>query len=94
MLGLGQTGNDLSVTLGALATWLSSLGDSFGWTGRHDDRVCSAFTCLIRRMERGHRRRHEIALSLRLEGQTSAHAATLADASLPRVRVVEIAEMI
>ena len=91
MLGFCQTGNDLSVTFGALATWLPGLNDSFGRTSRHDDRVCSAFTCLIRRMERSHRRGHEIALSLRLEGQASADAAT---ASLSRIRVVKMAEMI
>ena len=86
-----QTGNDLSVTFVALATWLPSLHDSFGWTSRDDDRVLSALACLIRRVERCHRRSHQIALSLRLEGQTSTDATAT---SLSAVGVVKVAEVI
>ena len=51
LLGFCQARYDLSVTFGAFATWLPSLDNSFGWTGRDDDSVNSTITYLVRRME-------------------------------------------
>ena len=96
LLGFCQARYDLSVTFGAFATWLPSLDNSFGWTGRDDDSVNSTITYLVRRMERSHWCSQNVTLGLRLERQTMVDATTLycrAASNLPTVRVVHVTEI-